>query len=215
MPNVCPKGQILRKGYTTKRGSKTIRVPSSCIKARSQSGKKRSDADKLYIKKRKSLQREASSKFGKPKCKKGEIIREGYYRKAHSKNSGKTKIDSTWVAPTCVEDTGKEGKGEQLFVLEKGVLGKFGYEDVRSMSTTARQSSLRDALKKIKPLSLYRRLNALYVLNKDKNKNLAKIFKDDAEWIKTTRAYMNRDTAKRSSKKRSSKKRSSKKRSKR
>lgn len=146
MSSVCPKGQILRRGYITKRGSKTIKVPSSCIKAQSQSGKKRSDIDKL-------------------------------------------------------------------FVLEKGVLGKFGYEDVRNMSQISRQTSLRSALKDIKPLSLYRRLNALYVLNKEKNKKLAKIFKNDAEWIKTTHAYMNRNTNRSSSKRKYSKRKYSKRKS--
>ena len=70
-----------------------------------------------------------------------------------------------------------------LFHLEKGTLTKFGY----SMKNTeqSRHKSLKKAIKSIKPLSIYRRLNALYVLNKNKHPDNAKIFKDDAEWLKT------------------------------
>lgn len=69
-----------------------------------------------------------------------------------------------------------------LFQLEKGTLSKFGY----SMKNTqeSRHKSLKKATKHIKPLSIYRRLIALYVLNKNKYPENAKIFRNDAEWIK-------------------------------
>ena len=49
MRSKCSKGEILRKGYTTKTGKK---VKSNCIEAQSQSGEKSS----LYIKKFRSKQ---------------------------------------------------------------------------------------------------------------------------------------------------------------
>ena len=49
MRSKCSKGEILRKGYTTKTGKK---VKSNCIEAQSQSGEKSS----LYIKKLRSKQ---------------------------------------------------------------------------------------------------------------------------------------------------------------
>jgi len=69
-----------------------------------------------------------------------------------------------------------------LFHLEKGILSKFGYSMKKSQQN--RHKSLKKAIKLVKPLSIYRKLNALYVLNKNKHPNNAKIFKDDAEWLK-------------------------------
>ena len=74
-----------------------------------------------------------------------------------------------------------------LFHLEKGTLSKFGYS--MKNTQTKRHISLKKAIKSIKPLAIYRRLIALYILNKNKQPYNAKIFKNDAEWIKTTKEY--------------------------
>ena len=74
-----------------------------------------------------------------------------------------------------------------LFHLEKGTLSKFGYS-MKNIQIK-RHKSLKKAIKTIKPLAIYRRLIALYVLNKNKHPENAKIFKNDAEWIKTTKEY--------------------------
>ena len=70
-----------------------------------------------------------------------------------------------------------------LFHLEKGTLSNFGYSMKKSQ--VIRHKSLKKAIQSVNPLSIYRRLNALYVLNKNKHPENAKIFKDDAEWVKT------------------------------
>ena len=137
------------------------------------------------------------------KCSKGMILRNGYTRKI------KNKIIK--VNPGCITAQSASGlkrselnepllkkrrqlcltrnrkyktnhKCNVLFQLEKGTLSKFGY----SMKNTqeSRHKSLKKAIKHIKPLSIYRRLIALYVLNKNKYPENAKIFKNDAEWIK-------------------------------
>ncbi len=113
-------------------------------------------------------------------------MREGYKRKSKS-----TKLIE--VGPVCVESKTGKPHGEQLFVLEKDVLKKYGYIDVKNLSKQQRQTALKKSLKYIKPLSLMRRLNALSVLNKDQNEKLSKLFKDDAEWVKTTKEYLNRN----------------------
>ena len=137
------------------------------------------------------------------KCSKGMIVRNGYTRKI------KNKIIK--VKPGCIKSQSASGlkrseinaplikkrrqlcltrnrkykthhKCNVLFQLEKGTLSKFGY----SMKNTqeSRHKSLKKAIKYIKPLSIYRRLIALYVLNKNKYPSNAKIFRNDAEWIK-------------------------------
>jgi hypothetical protein len=178
----CPRGSIRRKSYTRRSTGK--RVSAKCIKAQSQSGRKRSVEDRKYLSRRKSIQRKASKKFGTPKCGKGEIVREGYRRTSRGK--------AVWVPPTCIKDVGNPGHGTQLFRLEKDVLAKFGYEDVKSMSEKARHTALNKALKELKPLSLYRRLVALSTLNKNTNASLSRLFKNDAEWLKSTPAYQDR-----------------------
>lgn len=194
----CPKGQIMRKGYKKKTGS---RVPSRCITATSQSGLKRSVMEKKQMSKMSREHKIARKKFGTPKCKSGEILKEGYHRRAYSRKSRKgskksSRITSTWIPPTCVASQTGRPHGKQLFTLEKGDLKPFGYHDVAKMTKSARQTALKKALAHIKPLPLYRKLNALYVVNENKNPSLARIFKDDSNWVKTTKEYMNRPTNK-------------------
>lgn len=74
--------------------------------------------------------------------------------------------------------------------LRKGILGKFGYKDIQYLSQQHRRDALKMALKNGEPpLSLYRRLIALATMNKNKNKHLYKIFREDAAYIKRTSEY--------------------------
>jgi hypothetical protein len=169
----CPTGMILRKGYTYK----SRKIPKGCIKAQSQSGKKRVDIDRAIIRKLGRIHVTMRKKFGTPSCKRGEIVREGYIRK-----SGKQ------VAPGCIKGDSTKKKGKQLFVLSKGTLSQYGYHT--DLSKKDRHTTLRRALRHIKPLSVYRKLNALYILNK--NRPLGSLYKGDAEWVKITTEYARR-----------------------
>ena len=95
------------------------------------------------------------------------------------------------VAPGCIKSvTGKSSKGKRLItIMDKDVLGQFGYRDVKSTSQSVRHDALRKALKMIKPLSVYRRVIALATLNKD-DKKLYKLLRDDAAWIKEQDIYV-------------------------
>lgn len=115
-------------------------------------------------------------------CPKGQIRRKSYVLK-----SGKR------VKSKCIDDKGNLGKGKKLFDLDKNGLGKFGYDDVVNLSIRQRHIALKKALKVLKPLSVFRRLIAIATLNKNTNPKISKIFRDDAEWIKTTKEYKNRD----------------------
>jgi len=178
MTKECPKGTILRVSYIKKSGTK---VPAKCIKAQSFTGKvfgkKRTEIDKKIMSKLNKIHEKAREKFGTPKCKSGEIIREGYLK------NGKL------VAPTCINKISSKEKGKQLFVLEKGKLKKFGYENVKTLSKTERQKALTKALNEIPPKSLMRRINALSLLNKNKNPDLSRTFKADVEFIQNTPKY--------------------------
>ena len=209
----CRRGSILRKGYTRHLKRKTVRVPASkgrksyvrhitkknirvpsgCIKAQSQSGKKRTTMDLAKMAKQSKIYATMRSYFGKPKCEKGEIVREGYTRKAYVRKTG-IRVSRTKVAPGCIRAVGlskKRGtKGKQLFVLEKGTLTQYGYH--ANLTEEDRHNALKKALVTIKPLSVYRKLNALYVLNKNKDASLANLYRKDADWVRTTPEYAHR-----------------------
>ena len=191
----CKKGEIMRVGYTTKTGKN---IKPNCISAQSSTGKKTSEDVKKYIQSREKIQMEARKKFSKDastKCPPGFIMREGYKRnsyKSHSKNGNVIKVNENWTKPQCVKSqTGKSEKGEKLIIImEKDVLGNYGYKHVKSLSIRERKMALKKAMKDIKPLSVYRRLVALSTLNKGKDMDLAKILKDDSDWIKTQHEYV-------------------------
>lgn len=201
MPTQCKKGEIWRDGYvhtvgkkgskksskkTSKRSSNKVTVKGKCIKATSQTGEKTSVISREYLAERKKLHQLAREKFGTPKCKKGEIIKEGFKRKS---KSGK----QVWVQPTCVPAKGKGVKQERLFYLEPGRLSKYGYDEIEGKSDLSRHIALKKAFQSgEKPLSVSRRLNALATLTKNTNPKLSRTFKEDSEWIKLTDEYAQR-----------------------
>tara|TARA_Y100000590_G_C15230959_1_gene830086 strand:+ start:41 stop:544 length:504 start_codon:yes stop_codon:yes gene_type:complete len=87
--------------------------------------------------------------------------------------------------------SGNGKKPKVFFKLKKGELTKYGYKKVINMTKRARRISLNKAAKKYKKLSLFRKLNALYVLHKNKNKKLASIFLQDRNYIR--KKYMNNE----------------------
>jgi hypothetical protein len=181
----CSRGKIKRSSYIRKLSSgKKIRVNEKCIRAMSQSGKKRIDLDKKIMSREKREHTIARKKFGTPKCKKGEIVKEGYHKKKSSRSKG------AWVAPTCIKAKGlskkrsSNKKGKKLFRLEKGTLSQFGYSDIKKLSKKERRQSLKRAIGEIKPLSVRRKLIAVSTLQKNVDPKIAKIFREDAEWVK-------------------------------
>jgi len=190
----CSKGEIMRSGYVTKTG-KTIK--SKCITAQSNSGEKTSDIINDYVKAKEKMHELARKKFSKEsskKCSKGYIMREGYKvksHKSHSKDGKEVIIKEHWVKPECVKsELNRSTKGEKLIVIiEKDVLGKYGYKNIKELPEQKRHTYLHRAIIDNKPLSIYRRIIALSTLNRNKDRKLYKILKDDAKWIKTQKEY--------------------------
>jgi hypothetical protein len=185
MRSKCSKGEIKRNTYVKKDG--TI-VKEGCIIAQSQSGSKTSKDLKKYLSKKNIMHKKAIQKFGKSKCSKDSIMKEGYKRKPYTKISrsgSKTSIKSTWVAPTCIKSNSKGSKRNKVItIMEKDVLEKYGYINVKNLPITKRHSCLNKAIHEIKPLSIYRRLIAIATLNKNKDKELFDILREDAEYVK-------------------------------
>jgi hypothetical protein len=78
----------------------------------------------------------------------------------------------------------KKGSKKVIIIIEKDVLGKYGYDNIKNISATKRHIALKKALKELKPLSVYRRLIAIATLNKNKDNELFDILRNDAEWVK-------------------------------
>lgn len=199
----CPKGSIKRKSYIKRSGKK---VKARCIKATSQTGEKMTSIKKRIRRSIERKQKLSAKKFGIPKCKKGEIVREGYHkkssiRKSFVKRNGttvkKSLVKSAWVRPVCIKAKGlsieRGTKGINLIgPMVKGDLKKFGYENVKRMSVKNRHIALKKVLSSLKPLPVSRKIRALATLSKNTDPKLSRVFKADYEWIKKTDEYKNR-----------------------
>jgi hypothetical protein len=187
----CSKGQILRKGYITKT---QVKVPSSCIIAQSADGKKTSKRLSRYLKNKNRIHEKVEKLYkNTKKCSRGQIKRVGYSKKSyksHSKNGKIINVKGYNVAPNCINSiTGKSKKGTKLItIMDKDVLGKFGYHNIKNLNQSERHSALKKAIEKINPLSVYRRIIALATLNKN-NKIINEILIKDANFIKTQEVY--------------------------
>lgn len=116
-------------------------------------------------------------------CPSGTIRRKGYTRKTYKKRSG-TVVKGGRVPSSCIRDVGKPGKGKRLFTLKKGGLRQYGYstKDVQEK----RHEALVRAMEKGKMSTglLWKRLNAIEVLNRNTNPKTAEKIKSDMDWLR-------------------------------
>lgn len=163
------------------------------------------DSYEKDLKEKEKVHKQMREKYGTPKCPSEYIVREGYKKKS-----------GTTVPPTCIKSrTGRpKGASSVRIPVKPHILDKYGYEKVKEKTELQRHRALSRALEEMQPLELYRRLIALSTLNKRQDPDVSEIFRDDANYVKQSKQYQNRQTAgkvKRSSKKSSSKSKKSKK----
>lgn len=65
--------------------------------------------------------------------------------------------------------------------LKKGTLTSFGYSS--KIKLDDRRKALTKAVKKLSPVTIIRKLNAVSILNKNTNPKISNIFKKDLKWI--------------------------------
>lgn len=195
----CPQGYILRDSYTTKNGTY---VPARCIVKRGIYPGKAEVVDRRIIRdvarreKRalkdiKEMCEEEGCKIP-TSCPKGQILRAAYKREAYTRSDG-TRVHSTLVAPSCIEDRGAPGKGRKEWILRDfdHVLSQHGYEDVKNKSEIARHRALNKVLKALADkhgerqsyITAIKELVARANYQIRTNPHVSKIFKDDADWI--------------------------------
>jgi len=90
---------------------------------------------------------------------------------------GRTRDSKTWT-----QLHGLKGIGP----LKKGDLTKYDYKNVKKLSAKVRHNALKRAVRVYGPLTLFRKLNAVYIYNKNTNKTVSRIFKRDRDWVKKT-----------------------------
>ena len=80
---------------------------------------------------------------------------------------------------------GKTGKTikNRIGTLRKGLLIKYGYENVTTLSVVQRHTALNKAIRAYGALSVSRKLNAVYVYNRKTNPSASRIFKVDRDWV--------------------------------
>lgn len=75
-----------------------------------------------------------------------------------------------------------------IVMKHPGLLGSFGYHDVKHLSVRARRAALRRAAAQLGWLYLVRKLNALYVFNKWRHPDTAAAFHEDREYASAQHA---------------------------
>lgn len=116
-------------------------------------------------------------------CPRGTIRRSGYTRRVHGTRR------RVRVAPSCIRDVGAPGKGLSsgkpgIGELRVGDLSKFGYENVTTLSAGRRHLALAGAVREYGVLSVFRKLNAVYVYTRRTSPASSRIFKADRNWVK-------------------------------
>jgi hypothetical protein len=77
----------------------------------------------------------------------------------------------------------KKTNKNRIGTLRKGLLIKYGYENVTTLSVVQRHTALNKAIRAYGALSVSRKLNAVYVYNRKTNPSVARIFKADRDWV--------------------------------
>lgn len=176
----CPPGFIERKVYTRK-GTK---VPKGCIRKTSPYKQTSAEFKKATLKRMTTRLRSFKKSLRKnnQKCPPGRIVRKSYVRII--KKTGKR----VYVPASCIPDIGNPGKRIQPGIgpLRKGELRQFGYSNVKTLSETDRHSALKKAVKTLGSLTIWKKLNAIYVYNKNTNPQYAAIYNKDRNWVRET-----------------------------
>lgn len=123
---------------------------------------------------------------GGKSCPAGKILRDGYTATRKKKtilgrllNRGTTYR----VKASCIKNRGNPGKGPAVIgPLKKGDLKDVGYDN--SDLAEKRHTALIKAVSLYGPLSTYRKLNAIVVLNKNIAPSRANTYRTDRDWVK-------------------------------
>lgn len=176
----CPAGYHPRRSYRVRRTG-TL-VAGACVRATTKSGPRRAFLRATRKRMTKRLRGIPKSRRGVTSCPSGKIVRDAYVRIRLGKRQ--------FIPASCITDVGNPGKGiptgaPGIGPLRKGDLKLFGYDNVVSMSESRRHLALTAAVRKYGPLTVWRKLNAVFIYTKNTSPESSRVFKADRDWIKT------------------------------
>jgi hypothetical protein len=210
----CPSNYTLRDSYKTSSGKCS---PSRCVrKSGLLRGKSKERAQRSFKKSKERSEKalRMSKKRGlhiDRRCSKGQVLRKGYTRKSYNRKLGtKSHYRHALVAPRCITKRGKSTRihGEpstKIYIDEDDhYLSEYGYHDVEMKSYEERHQALHKLIHHFIPIKgematynyVIKALNARYILNKNTNPKVARIFKLDQRDISSEYKKMkhNHDT---------------------
>lgn len=182
----CPRGFHTRRAYTVRRTGS--RVPTHCVRATTPYEPRSEFLRATRRKQTRRLQgfRRMNRGEAGTVCPPGTILRAPYVR-IRGQKTIKTRA-------SCIKDQGAPGKGLRaadgspaagIGPLRKGDLAVFGYSDVKSMTEGARHLALARAVAAYGSLTVWRKLNAIYVYGRRTAPASSSIFKADRDWVKS------------------------------
>ncbi len=133
----------------------------------------------------------------KSRCPRGMIMRKGYTRKGRS--LGKR----VRVAPVCIKDLGKPGKGPKLWTVRKGLLGRYGYK--LDESALKRHKALTKAVRNESYATVIRQLNAVRNYTKLSQPANSRKYTADMRYVQNTLSRFSRSKSRKRSRRRSKK----------
>ena len=180
----CPTGYHPRKAYTVRRTG--TRVARRCVRATTTAGETHAEfVARTRRRMSRRLQGIPVAKRGITRCGKGSILRKAYVRES-------ARGKRVFVPASCIPDVGIPGKGltkgltkgQGIGPLRQGELARFGYKKVIELSTARRHLALAAAVKEYGALSVWRKLNAVYIYTRHSSPASSEVFRSDRDWIK-------------------------------
>jgi hypothetical protein len=186
----CPVGYHLRRSYRVRRTG--THVAAACVRATTRAGPRNTFLRATRSRMTKRLRGISRSRRGVTSCPTGQIVRNPYVRIRQDQRQ--------FVPAACIRDVGNPGKGIPagapglsrgagrvgIGPLRKGVLKRFGYNNVVEMSESRRHMALAAAVKVYGSLTVWRKINAVFIYTKNTSPASSRIFKADRDWIKAT-----------------------------
>ena len=174
---VCSDDEILRKSHF--RSGK--RISSSCIR-KVTPYPERYGAFQQTQRSRMSRRLRGLTKKSRGNtlvCPNKQTLRKAYIR---YNTSGKRKL----VKGSCITKRGLSNRKtvKSIGPLRKGDLKQYGYQQITELSLKTRRDALKQAVKKYGSLSVWKKLNVLYIFFKNTNPDLSGLYNEDKTWIK-------------------------------
>jgi hypothetical protein len=119
----------------------------------------------------------STQKRGVKRCGPGQTRRQPYVRYG---STGYVRVPAACIT--------KQGSGSNVRIgpIRQGDLTAFGYSDVANLSKGEREAALRKAVAAHSSLSIWKKLNVLFIFNKNKSPTLSELFREDRDWIQQT-----------------------------